>query len=86
MTMLILAALFALAAPALAQDTTRVDVFTPDGQRKGHAIIDEKTGRVDTYAPDSRRTGYGVIQPDGRVERYRLDGTRKDHARPSPKR
>lgn len=74
------ALLLLLATPALAQDRTRVDLYDVKSARKGYATIDEKTGRIDTYDASSRRTGYGVIQPDGRVDLYRLDGSRAGSA------
>lgn len=77
----VMVALLSLAAPAAAQDKTRVELFDRDSNRRGHATIDEKTGRIDIFDKSSRRTGYGVIQPDGRVDRYRLDGSRTDRAR-----
>lgn len=82
-----LAALLLLATPALAQDRTRVDLFDKEGRREGYVIVDEKTGRIDTYDKSSKRTGYGVVQPDGRVDLYRKDGSRAGSATTSkPKR
>lgn len=74
---------FVAATPALSQDRTRVDLYDAQSQRQGYAIVDEKTGRVDTYDKDSKRTGYGVIQPDGRMDRYRLDGLRDGSTMPA---
>lgn len=68
--------LLLLAAPALAQDRTRVDLFDKNSRREGYAVIDERRGTIDTYDTESRRTGYGVIRPDGRVDFYRPDGKR----------
>jgi hypothetical protein len=73
-------ALLAVAGPAFAQDKSRIDLYEADGRRAGSAIIDERTGRIDTFDRDSRRTGYGVIRPDGRVDRYRTDGSRDGRA------
>jgi len=87
MRLVLVLAVLGFAAPALAQETTRVDLFDRDSNRRGYATIDEKTGRIDTFDKDSKRTGYGVIQPDGRVDRYRLDGSRAGSASPQkPKR
>jgi len=69
----------AILTPALclAQDRTRVDLFKPDGQRAGYAIVDRESGRVDFYDPSSRRTGYGQVDATGRVERFDLKGRRE---------
>jgi len=71
--------LLAILTPALclAQDRTRVDLFKPDGQHAGYAIVDRESGRVDFYDPSSRRTGYGQVDATGRVERFDLKGRRE---------
>ena len=74
-----------LATPALAQDRTRVDLYDAQSRREGYAILDRESGRVDTYDKDSKRTGYGKVAPDGRVDRYRLDGSREGSAVTKPK-
>jgi hypothetical protein len=79
------ALVFVFAVPALAEEK-RIDLYKPDGTRKGHVIVDEKTGRLDTYAPDGRRTGWGRIAPDGRTDLYRLDGSRVGTAKSDKRR
>lgn len=70
--------LLALAAllPGAALAGERVDLFDAQGRRTGYAVVDEKSGRVDFYDAMSRRTGYGRVDETGKVERFRLDGTR----------
>jgi hypothetical protein len=71
-----------LATAAVAQNRARVDLYDKDSRRTGYAIVDRESGRIDTYDKDSRRTGYGIVQPDGRFDRYRTDGTREGSAQP----
>ncbi len=68
------------ATPAVAQDRARVDLYDAESRRQGYVIVDRERGRIDTFDKYSNRTGYGVVQPDGRVDRYRLDGTRAGSA------
>lgn len=49
---------------------TRVDLFDPQSNRTGSAIMDDKTGRIDLYDTQSRRTGYGTIDKGGRIDLY----------------
>jgi len=79
---LLLTALLALAAPALGQDRTRVDLYDATGRRTGYAIVQD--GRVDVYDAQSRRTGWGTVSPSGGVTVYGRDGRRQTVApRPS---
>lgn len=67
-----------LAAPALAQDRTRVDLYDTGSRRQGYAIVDRETGRVDYFDQRSRRTGYGTVDPQtGRAERFDASGKRQ---------
>lgn len=79
-------ALVLLAAPALAQEKTRAELYKADGSREGYAVVDEKSGRVDIYDKSSRRKAYGVEQPNGRTDFYRPDGTRAGSAVRQPTR
>jgi hypothetical protein len=74
--------LLLFAPPALAQDRTRVDLYDKNSARQGYAVIDRDSGRIDTYDKDSRRIGYGVVRPDGRLDMYKLDGTREESITP----
>jgi hypothetical protein len=69
--------LLATPSSASAQDRNRVDLYRPDGQRAGYAIVDRESGRVDFYDPASRRTGYGQVDATGGVERFDLKGRRE---------
>ena len=71
-----LALVIVLVPAAAAQDRTRVDLFRPDGQRDGYAIIERESGRVDFFDRSSRRTGYGKVDDAGRVERFDTHGRR----------
>lgn len=67
-----------LVAPVFAQERTRVDLFAPDGTRQGSAVIDERTGHVDFFDAMSRPLGWGRVDSTGKVERFRLDGRRRE--------
>lgn len=69
-------AILTLAPASEAQERTRVDLHDAKGRRNGHVIVDERSGRIDFYDNQSRRTGYGRILPDGRAERFDLNGRR----------
>jgi len=79
---LVLAALLALAAPAIAGE--RVDLYDTKGQRTGYAVVTPETGRVDLYDAKSRRTGYGTVSPSGRLTLYGMDGRRVGTTGPVP--
>lgn len=72
-----LVGLLTAATPASPQDRARVDLYRPDGQRAGYAIVDRESRRADFYDPASRRTGYGQVDATGRVERFDLKGRRE---------
>jgi hypothetical protein len=59
----ILLALFIAFSLVTAAD--RLDVLDQEGDRAGHATIDQGAGRLDLFDRDSRRTGYGIQRPDG---------------------
>src|SRR5262245_5519404 len=67
----------ALLASAPARATERVDLYDAKSRRTASAVIDAQSGRVDFYDRQSRHTGWGQMATSGRVERYRLDGTRQ---------
>ena len=59
-----------------------MDRFNADSERKGYTILDRNTGRIDIYDRDSKRTGYGYLRPDGRVDRYDIEGRRRGSITP----
>ena len=74
--MILAALILAFSAPALAQETRRVDLYDKRSRRTGHAVINDKTGRVDLYDRKGRRTGYGKVGDGGRLELFDRKGRR----------
>lgn len=72
-------ALVLLPLVAHGQTRSRVDLYSPNGQREGYVIIDGS--RLDFYDKQSRRTGYGRVNPDGWIERFSTDGKRQGSGR-----
>jgi hypothetical protein len=58
-------------AQALAGEHDMV-VVVPDGGK-----VVQQGERLDVYDAKSKRTGYGTVHPDGSVDVYNTDGTRR---------
>lgn len=65
-------ALLLLAAPVSAGEGPGLELLLPDGDR-----VVERRDQVDVFARDGRREAYGVRRPDGSVDLFNLDGTRR---------
>ena len=52
-----------------------VDLFSPDGQRQGYAVVQPDGRRVDAYDAAGTRLGYGHVE-SGRLELFDGGGRR----------
>lgn len=64
-------ALFAIVMMALAGEHDAV-VVVPDGGR-----VVQQGERLDIYDSKSNRTAYGTVRPDGTVDVFNMDGSRR---------